>query len=77
MILQYNKFIIIGILFICTGCSGIGSFAANAAAGALGNMIDRRIEDKLGNDAGLSDEKLDGKIKEKNNECEDCETDER
>ena len=77
MILHYNKFIIIGILFICTGCSGIGSFAANAAAGALGNMIDRRIEDKLGNDAGLSDEKLDGKIKEKENDCENWDTDER
>ena len=77
MILHYNKFIIISIFIICSGCTSIGSFAANAAAGALGNMIDRRIEDKLGNDAGLSDEKLDGKIKEKDNECENCETDKR
>ena len=33
--------------------------------GALGNMLDRRIEDKLGNDAALSDEKLDGKLNKK------------
>ena len=46
-----------------TGCATAAELAANALGGALGNMIDRRIEDKLGNDAGLSDEKLDGKIK--------------
>ena len=48
------------ILLLCSilmmGCSTAAEMAANAIGGALGNMIDRRIEDKLGNDAGLSDE---------------------
>tara|TARA_B100000676_G_scaffold94150_1_gene93901 strand:+ start:693 stop:833 length:141 start_codon:yes stop_codon:yes gene_type:complete len=39
--------------------------AVGTAGGALGNMIDRRVEDYLGNDAALSDEKLDGKITKK------------
>ena len=39
--------------------------AVGTAGGALGNMIDRRVEDMLGNDAGMSDEKLDGKITKK------------
>ena len=60
------------ILLLCsilmTGCATAAELAANAFGGALGNMIDRRIEDKLGNDAGLSDEKLDGKIKKKKKE---------
>ena len=54
------------IIFIITGCATAGELALNTAAGAIGNMIDRRVEDKLGNDAGLSDEKLDGKISKKN-----------
>ena len=52
-------------IFIITGCTTAGELALNTAAGAIGNMIDRRVEDKLGNDAGLSDEKLDGKITKK------------
>ena len=54
-------------IFIITGCATAGELALNTAAGAIGNMIDRRIEDKLGNDANLSDEKLDGKISKKKN----------
>lgn len=56
------------LIFFCillTGCGTVGELALNTAAGALGNMLDRRVEDKLGNDAGLSDEKLDGKITKK------------
>ena len=80
-------------IFIITGCATAGELALNTAAGAIGNMIDRRIEDKLGNDAGLADEKLDGKISKKNvilcklinieederkyYECENSEADER
>lgn len=53
-------------LLVNTGCSGVGyDLAMNTAAGAFGNMLDRRMEDTLGNDAGLSDEKLDGKITKK------------
>tara|TARA_R100000808_G_C2109261_1_gene123877 strand:- start:286 stop:705 length:420 start_codon:yes stop_codon:yes gene_type:complete len=51
--------------FLITGCATAGELALNTAAGAIGNMIDRRVEDQLGNDAGLSDEKLDGKITKK------------
>ena len=80
-------------IFIITGCTTAGELALNTAAGAIGNMIDRRIEDKLGNDANLSDEKLDGKISKKKNiilcklinieseekyyECENSEDDKR
>ena len=60
------------ILLLCSilmaGCSSVGDMALNALGGAIGNMIDRRVEDALGNDAGLSDEKLDGKIKKKEKE---------
>ena len=79
-------------IILLMGCATAGELALNTAAGALGNMIDRRVEDKLGNDAGLSDEKLDGKISRKNiilckltfiedeeryYECEDSENDKR
>ena len=61
-------------IFLQVGCSSVGGLVANTLAGALGNMIDRRVEDKLGNDAELSDEKLEPKLKkEKDNECKDCE----
>jgi len=63
-------------IFLQTGCSSIGGLAANTLAGALGNMIDRRVEDKLGNDAELSDEKLEPKLKkEKFDDCKNCEVD--
>ena len=53
------------IVFLQVGCASIGELAANAAAGAIGNMLDRRIENKIDND------------KEKDNECKDCEVDKR
>ena len=64
------------------GCSTISDLVvqsvAGAVGGALGNMADRRIEEKLGNDTGLSDEKLEPKLKkEKDNDCKDCEADKR
>ena len=56
----------IKVLLLCSiflmGCATAGELVLNTAAGALGNMLDRRVEDKLGNDANLSDEKLDGKF---------------
>ena len=80
-------------IMLIMGCTTAGELVLNTAAGALGNMIDRRIEDKLGNDANLSDEKLDGKISKKKNiilckliniesedkyyECENSEDDKR
>tara|TARA_B100000029_G_scaffold142261_1_gene137420 strand:+ start:283 stop:549 length:267 start_codon:yes stop_codon:yes gene_type:complete len=80
-------------IMLIMGCTTAGELVLNTAAGALGNMIDRRVEDKLGNDAGLSDEKLDGKISKKKNiilckliniesedkyyECENSEDDKR
>ncbi len=60
-----RNFIMCGIFIMSTGCSAAYDLAMNTAAGAFGNMLDRRMEDKLGNDAGLSDEKLDGKITKK------------
>ena len=60
-----KNFIMCGIFIMSTGCSAAYDLAMNTAAGAFGNMLDRRMEDKLGNDAGLSDEKLDGKITKK------------
>jgi|TARA_B110000438_G_scaffold13774_1_gene13311 hypothetical protein len=72
------KFVFFFMIFLQVGCSSVGGLVANTLAGALGNMIDRRIEDKLGNDAELSDEKLEPKLKkEKDNECKDCEADKR
>jgi|TARA_R110002167_G_scaffold230530_1_gene435730 lipoprotein signal peptidase len=53
------------IVFLQVGCASIGELAANAAAGAIGNMLDRRIENKIDND------------KEKDNGCKDCEVDKR
>lgn len=59
-------FIMCIMLMVNIGCSGVAyDLAMNTAAGAFGNMLDRRMEDQLGNDAGLSDEKLDGKITKK------------
>ena len=80
-------------IMLIMGCTTAGELVLNTAAGALGNMLDRRVEDKLGNDANLSDEKLDGKISKKKNiilckliniesedkyyECENSEDDKR
>ena len=80
-------------IMLIMGCTTAGELVLNTAAGALGNMLDRRVEDKLGNDANLSDEKLDGKISKKTNiilckliniesedkyyECENSEDDKR
>ena len=69
-------------MFTQLGCSTIGDLVvqsvAGAVGGALGNMADRRIEEKLGNDAGLSDEKLEPKLKkEKDDDCANCEIDKR
>jgi hypothetical protein len=52
-------------VFLQVGCASIGELAANAAAGVIGNMLDRRIENKIDND------------KEKDNGCKDCEVDKR
>ena len=58
------------IFIMCTGCASMVDLTMNILGGALGNMLDRRVEDKLGNDANLSDEKLDGKLSKKKNEEE-------
>ncbi len=51
------------------GCAAIVDITiqsvAGAIGGALGNMADRRVEEKIKND------------KEKDNECKDCEVDKR
>ena len=62
-----NGFIIgiVCVVGVGVGCSSLGEIAVGTIGGALGNMLDRRIEDKLGNDAALSDEKLDGKLNKK------------
>ena len=61
-------------MFVQISCSTIGELALNTAAGALGNMLDRRVDDKSDNDAGLYDEKLDGKLVQKEKDCiyKDC-----
>ena len=80
-------------IMLIMGCTTAGELVLNTAAGAFGNLFVRRVEDKLGNDAGLSDEKLDGKISKKKNiilckliniesedkyyECENSEDDKR
>lgn len=57
------KIFIMCIIFIMSiGCAAMVDLVVGTVGGALGNMIDRRVEDMLGNDAGMSDEKLDGKI---------------
>ena len=66
-----RNFIMCGIFIMCTGCSAMVDLAVGTAGGALGNMIDRRVEDMLGNDAGMSDEKLDGKITKKEDKKND------
>jgi|TARA_B110000438_G_C15769164_1_gene631043 hypothetical protein len=48
-----------------TGCSSIGELVLNTAAGALGNMLDRRVDEPTENE------------KENDDECEDCKDDKR
>ena len=62
------KSFIICIVFVTNiGCAAIADITiqsvAGAIGGALGNMADRRVEEKL--------------KKEKDNECKDCEADKR
>ena len=71
-----KNFVMCMIFVVSMGCTTIVELSVNAIGGALGHMIDRRVEDKLGNDAGLSDEKLEPKLKKENDdECEDCKDD--
>ncbi len=59
------KTVLILVLFAQIGCAVIADITiqsvAGAIGGALGNMADRRVEEKL--------------KKEKDNECKDCEVD--
>ena len=60
------KSILLCMCFILfTGCSSIGELVLNTAAGALGNMLDRRIDEPTENE------------KENDDECEDCKDDKR
>lgn len=62
-----KTFIICIVFVINIGCSTIADLTvqsiAGAIGGALGNMADRRVEEKL--------------KKEKDDECKDCEADKR
>jgi len=58
-----KKFLIL-ILFTQIGCSTIAEISINALGGALGNKIERRIDE----------ENIE---KEKDNDCKDCEADKR
>ncbi len=60
-----KNFVICIIFIMITGCSSIGELVLNTAAGALGNMLDRRIDEPTENE------------KEKKDECEDCKDDKR
>ena len=63
------KFLSLCIFYILiAGCSSIGELAANTIAGALGNMLDRRVEGKLGNNAQIIDEELENKYACQNTE---------
>ena len=60
------KSILLCMCFILfTGCSSIGELVLNTAAGALGNMLDRRVDEPTENE------------KENDDECEDCKDDKR
>lgn len=56
------------VYILIAGCSSIGELAANTIAGALGNMLDRRAEGQLGNDAQKIDENLEHKYACQNTE---------
>ena len=63
-----QNFIMCSIFIMSTGCAAMVDLTVGTAGGALGNMVDRRVEDQLGNDAGLSDDKIDGKITKRRGE---------
>ena len=64
-----KKYLVLCIIYILiAGCSSIGELAANTIAGALGNMLDRRAEGKLGNNAQKIDEDLENKYACQNTE---------
>ena len=60
-----KNFVICIIFIMITGCSSIGQLVANTAAGALGNMLDRRVDEPTENE------------KENDDECKNCEDDKR
>jgi len=60
------KTIVLCMCFIMTtGCAAVSDIAINAVGSALGNMLDRRVDEQPENE------------KEKNDECEDCKDDKR
>tara|TARA_B110000467_G_scaffold134861_1_gene131416 strand:+ start:87 stop:350 length:264 start_codon:yes stop_codon:yes gene_type:complete len=79
------KVVILLILFTQIGCSSIGGLAANTLAGALGNMLDRRVDsndnEKLENRIEELEleliEELEQRLndKEKLDDCKNCEVD--
>jgi lipoprotein signal peptidase len=58
------KKVLILILVTQIGCTTIAEISINALGGALGNIIDRKIDE----------ENIE---KEKDNDCKDCEADKR
>ena len=58
-------------IFLCicfvmiTGCAAVAEISLNAVGSALGNMLDRRVDEPTENE------------KEKKDECEDCKDDKR
>jgi hypothetical protein len=79
------KVVILLILFTQIGCTAIGELAANTLAGALGNMLDRRVDsndnEKLENRIEELEleliEELEQRLndKEKLDDCKNCEVD--
>ena len=71
------KIVLTIFMLVQISCSTVGELTLNTFAGALGNMLDRRVDDKSGNDSGLSDQKQDSKLaqKEKDSICKDCKVD--
>ena len=71
------KIVLTIFMLVQISCSTVRELALNTSAGALGNMLDRRVDDKSGNDSGLSDQKQDSKLaqKEKDSICKDCKVD--
>ena len=79
------KLVILLILFMQIGCTSIGELVANTLAGALGNMLDRRVDsndnEKLENRIEELEleliEELEQRLndKEKLDDCKNCEVD--
>lgn len=59
-----RNIIICSSIFLSISCATAGELALNTAAGALGNMLDRRVEKALGNDVEEADKKLEPQLKE-------------